>query len=224
MSGSSPRRRGTHPVLECPIPIDRFIPAQAGNTRARGTPKHSSPVHPRAGGEHRSVERHCFRDIGSSPRRRGTLRPLWEQLSLLRFIPAQAGNTPKIKILSIWSPVHPRAGGEHLRVQSQSDPRTGSSPRRRGTPSNRDLLRLNRRFIPAQAGNTRQRHSRPPRLSVHPRAGGEHKLRCIARNACYGSSPRRRGTLRSPCGAGWRCRFIPAQAGNTMLASRRETV
>ena len=70
--GSSPRRRGTlwHAAPFTPRP--RFIPAQAGNTLRNPAPRPQLPVHPRAGGEHRSRQRFEHRIAGSSPRRRGT--------------------------------------------------------------------------------------------------------------------------------------------------------
>ncbi|AHJ68822.1 Hypothetical protein GbCGDNIH2_7191 [Granulibacter bethesdensis] len=55
--------------------------------------------------------------------------------------------------------------------------------------------------------------------AVHPRAGGEHKNARWEAPCSGGSSPRRRGTQRRPIIQDRRCRFIPAQAGNT-LATR----
>ncbi|AHJ66167.1 Hypothetical protein GbCGDNIH4_7230 [Granulibacter bethesdensis CGDNIH4] len=53
------------------------------------------------------------------------------------------------------------------------------------------------RFIPAQAGNTSLHQYVPFRSSVHPRAGGEHPLFDPRKPVHNGSSPRRRGTLRT---------------------------
>ena len=174
MSGSSPRRRGTQcahlPILR----LHRFIPAQAGNTNHHIRRLVRRPVHPRAGGEHGLHHRRRARQLGSSPRRRGTqlgqLRPLVDR----RFIPAQAGNTSVDTGSSAAVTVHPRAGGEHDRILKILQHPIGSSPRRRGTPVVVATDEDPGRFIPAQAGNTRHIDGFAAAGAVHPRAGGEH--------------------------------------------------
>src|SRR5271170_628971 len=111
---------------------------------------------------------------GSSPRPRGTPRPLHTIRRRRRFIPASAGNTSPSVNLMAGGPVHPRERGEHLGGALSLNYGDGSSPRARGTP--RRLLRLlrHRRFIPASAGNTSCRTSPADRRSVHPRERGEH--------------------------------------------------
>ena len=213
--GSSPRRRGTLLVGVYGDTRRRFIPAQAGNTSSS---VHSSPsptVHPRAGGEHAISVAVAIRSSGSSPRRRGTLGHERPQHVVLRFIPAQAGNTLLEGLLVLCGPVHPRAGGEHVPVLRLYLASSGSSPRRRGTLAKLNRRRNLNRFIPAQAGNTSRPRSAWARSSVHPRAGGEHRLVAMASIADSGSSPRRRGTRgHRESGVPVR-RFIPAQAGNT---------
>ena len=71
-----------------------------------------------------------------------------------RLFPALAGNTLSALIGRRRSPVHPRAGGEHVEASLDVDPYDGSSPRRRGTHDEVRSDRALRRFIPAQAGNT----------------------------------------------------------------------
>ena len=53
--GSSPRGRGTRARVLVAAVFHRFIPARAGNTSAGRRSRHAPPVHPRAGGEHRSM-------------------------------------------------------------------------------------------------------------------------------------------------------------------------
>ena len=91
----------------------------------------------------------------------------------------------------------------------------GSSPRGRGTPAEPLAARLDRRFIPARAGNTAACPASPSPSTVHPRAGGEHAMvaRALALNG--GSSPRGRGTRGGLRGRLEQRRFIPARAGNT---------
>ena len=93
-------------------------------------------------------------------------------------------------------------------------PKSGSSPRLRGTCWHECLLSLGQRFIPAPAGNIR-RHAlilRPQ--TVHPRACGEHIAYPILVNGDYGSSPRLRGTYICQKAQEFQRRFIPAPAGN----------
>ena len=98
-------------------------------------------------------------------------------------------------------------------------PRTiGSSPRMRGT---RYLLHIDcrdHRFIPAHAGNTLASTVTVWPFAVHPRACGEHSLCTVGACGSSGSSPRMRGTLLADYLGGLRYRFIPAHAGNTLIA------
>ena len=90
--GSSPRVRGTDPLLSPASVLMRFIPARAGN--GGPNPNASSPiaVHPRACGERWPRHQGSWLHGGSSPRVRGTgVAPFWEHVQQ-RFIPARAGN------------------------------------------------------------------------------------------------------------------------------------
>ena len=152
---------------------------------------------------------------GSSPRGRGTRRTLSYPVDCARFIPARAGNTtPKGRRRS-FTPVHPRAGGEHEDGASKRISQCGSSPRGRGTPDLSLSGIFPFRFIPARAGNTRSCRVSAPPGAVHPRAGGEHCW-CVCVFLLFpGSSPRGRGTLRRRTATLAIGRFIPARAGNT---------
>ena len=132
--------------------------------------------------------------FGSSPRVRGTLRSRSHPLSSWRFIPACAGNARVLATPLDLTTVHPRVCGERANYQTESQRRTGSSPRVRGTRRvcwGRDCTL---RFIPACAGNAPPSQYGPRTESVHPRVCGE----------------RVRGW---PIGT-LRLRFIPACAGN----------
>ena len=88
--GSSPRGRGTlRPGCGGRI-CGRFIPAWAGNTVCREYVMVWFPVHPRVGGEHRSVALSGIGFGGSSPRGRGTLCEGADDVHGHRFIPAWA--------------------------------------------------------------------------------------------------------------------------------------
>ena len=92
-AGSSPRLRGTLSAGRSQPHGHRFIPAPAGNTHPHDGVLASSPVHPRACGEHRACQELVIVQV--------------------RFIPAPAGNTVVWRASSTGSPVHPRACGEH---------------------------------------------------------------------------------------------------------------
>ena len=93
-------------------------------------------------------------------------------------------------------------------------PASGSSPRVRGTDCGQRTRACNKRFIPARAGNSRDRWKRRRHRPVHPRACGEQQIRTGVSALPRGSSPRVRGTGRGRRYA-WRdLRFIPARAGN----------
>jgi len=195
VSGSSPRLRGT--LLRCSNDRRnlRFIPAPAGNTGPYVLDGHCAPVHPRACGEHVNEIIALVRQIGSSPRLRGTQLMASGAIGRFWFIPAPAGNTRSIRDICLGRAVHPRACGEHEEEGEGLVGQDGSSPRLRGTrqPGGRALPEI--RFIPAPAGNTRR--------SI---------FTCCAAG---GSSPRLRGTQELGGFIAVEARFIPAPAGNT---------
>ena len=234
--------RGTHKRSKRHAQRNRFIPACAGNSRARREHNRQTTVHPRVCGE---LGRGSFRGLprdGSSPRVRGTPIGIRGVRVGHRFIPACAGNSRR--------PSGARIG------------RSGSSPRVRGTLGNRAGSHAARRFIPACAGNSGNAHDNPKRMPVHPRVCGELpsvRLRVINRvgssprvrgtqwrssvrrplstvhpRVCgellpniasavnlAGSSPRVRGTLPDHNSRGHLRRFIPACAGNSPELARR---
>ena len=192
--GSSPRGRGTQRGFSGRSPVGRFIPARAGNTSPSTLIDGSKTVHPRAGGEHGYKAGMSKRCHGSSPRGRGTHPGLPVHHQQPRFIPARAGNTLSRDDRADSTTVHPRAGGEHIPSASASAIVCGSSPRGRGTLQGRPSVLGHVRFIPARAGNTANRVAMPSISPVHPRAGGEHKLRALEQRGAAGSSPRGRGT------------------------------
>ena len=193
----------------------RIIPALAGNTRPPWIPEISAPDHPRAGGEHRKGGVAAQLAAGSSPRWRGTRRPIPPHLTRHRIIPALAGNTHASPPKSQSNTDHPRAGGEHHLSSSGSDLNGGSSPRWRGTRSGFQHIIFCRRIIPALAGNTRCQALSTRFYPDHPRAGGEHTTTTPDIPYDGGSSPRWRGTLTGPDGQVLPQRIIPALAGNT---------
>ncbi len=115
-AGSSPRLRGTLDVHFLLPPLQRFIPALAGNTVVLKPFRDVPPVHPRACGEHYPRYVNAYIKAGSSPRLRGTLLSEFAQAITVRFIPALAGNTICQGLFYVITSVHPRACGEHFRL------------------------------------------------------------------------------------------------------------
>ena len=217
-SGSSPRARGTRwPNVTRPR-RHRFIPAGAGNTTDISSFGQANSVHPRGRGEHIDLHAARLPGIGSSPRARGTLPANSIACASRRFIPAGAGNTSTLRSAQICTTVHPRGRGEHAKGFIPHSAACGSSPRARGTPRHDLNGPVRHRFIPAGAGNTGSRANPGTISTVHPRGRGEHAELTFKDGIGFGSSPRARGTQI----AGWRgqrlCRFIPAGAGNTLVA------
>ena len=133
---------------------NRFIPAGAGNTLSTLGASLVAAVHPRRCGEHAAIEKGKEVKAGSSPQVRGTHTIRDKDELLARFIPAGAGNTISVTLLSCLIPVHPRRCGEHYSPVVSDSARHGSSPQVRGTQALSHCLYGSNRFIPAGAGNT----------------------------------------------------------------------
>ena len=173
--GSSPRARGTDVSGQLCLTLRRFIPASAGN-RASGRPAADlCAVHPRERGEQMGGVYVLTDFSGSSPRARGTVGGLADEVGHFRFIPASAGNSCVAPSRTGGQPVHPRERGEQGLDPGDCCLGLGSSPRARGTGPVPGAPGVSQRFIPASAGN------RPgPNLSadpdaVHPRERGEQQ-------------------------------------------------
>ena len=94
-------------------------------------------------------------------------------MSLVRFIPAYAGNSDGTKRNPRRHSVHPRLRGELAQSLEQLPPLIGSSPLTRGTLTGNSAKNQKVRFIPAYAGNSLC-HVTPSDFSaVHPRLRGE---------------------------------------------------
>ena len=218
--GSSPHGRGTRSCRDPPSPDNRFIPARAGNALNSIVFRASTSVHPRTGGERGSTTSRMSPISGSSPHGRGTPLPHEGRPPLSRFIPARAGNAAPLPLRFRQQPVHPRTGGERIMEAEKTYTRTGSSPHGRGTRTSSPLSHLSRRFIPARAGNADSLPGCLPQGSVHPRTGGERRLRASSIASCCGSSPHGRGTPERLKAEAPGRRFIPARAGNAPAAGR----
>ncbi|EXJ14566.1 hypothetical protein D779_2358 [Imhoffiella purpurea] len=91
-NGSSPQARGTDSFGVHGRFPGRFIPAGAGNGASGTSSRESRSVHPRRRGERRTPRRHWISWTGSSPQARGTAVQMVKRSTIIRFIPAGAGN------------------------------------------------------------------------------------------------------------------------------------
>ncbi|ELF71979.1 hypothetical protein WGE_03484 [Escherichia coli KTE42] len=115
--------------------------------------------------------------------------------------------------------VYPRWRGELDRTASVVSSGSGLSPLARGTPVFANLWTIAIRFIPAGAGNTGARNTKPCICSVYPRWRGEHWLCNSSTHDHVGLSPLARGTRAHGIQSRVSARFIPAGAGNTGSAT-----
>ena len=177
-----------------------------------------STVHPRSCGEHGHGPIFGCSACGSSPLVRGTSPCVAEGLIYRRFIPARAGNISHRLHRFFPRSVHPRSCGEHVFRFYSVGFCSGSSPLVRGTlPQLREMFPF-RRFIPARAGNINNHATHPRPATVHPRSCGEHTFSLAVLASQYGSSPLVRGTWLNARARPSERRFIPARAGNMVLA------
>ena len=152
--------------------------------------------------------------FGSSPRTRGTDLDAGPERLVPQFIPASAGNRRRRLHPPRQQAVHPRGRGEQFPSLYPQHSTRGSSPQARGTVDQQMTGLGDARFIPAGAGNSRQRQRYRWRSAVHPRGRGEQVPPDAALKTSVGSSPRARGTAGRSGQGRHRQRFIPAGAGN----------
>ena len=172
--GSSLRAQGT-PVLGGLLlkPL-RFIPAGAGNTKGKTTLHQVAAVHPCGRREHTRADWAAVKKNGSSLRAQGTHHHPVPFGFLLRFIPAGAGNTQTLSLLTPLHAVHPCGRREHFACCGKNRGIPGSSLRAQGTHRYNERRCLSWRFIPAGAGNTIYKDKQIDYITVHPCGRREH--------------------------------------------------
>ena len=153
-SGSSPRMRGKRQSLTAKQKRQRIIPAHAGQTTRRGCGGAHVPDHPRACGANCRSGTPPRGGIGSSPRMRGKPVPAFPALSVIRIIPAHAGQTSTGLPSVPHCTDHPRACGANVSPTSFNERTFGSSPRMRGKLHSLNFVFGVQRIIPAHAGQT----------------------------------------------------------------------
>ena len=201
-------------------------------------------VHPRVCGGNDGIFLRVHRNYGTSPRVRGKHNPFCAYEQRRRYIPACAGETSELGILTTPTRVHPRVCGEthhqeapgagetvHPRVCGGNFYRagamvsfSGTSPRVRGKP----VLVLNgvrcKRYIPACAGETARRSRFWTTTRVHPRVCGGNRSQYSILTYRTGTSPRVRGKRVDRRRGNVPGGYIPACAGETETASGAVTM
>ena len=154
LMGSSPRWRGRPRIQHTEHVRERLIPALAGTTDATRAGEYGAEAHPRAGGDDRDSRASTTSSAGSSPRWRGRQAGWGRERVRGGLIPALAGTTTVSRRARSRRGAHPRAGGDDRPDAFRGLCPHGSSPRWRGRPSARQILRFPHGLIPALAGTT----------------------------------------------------------------------
>ena len=132
--GSSPLARGLRILLLWDSRSPRIIPARAGFTRRCVSWWPSAWDHPRSRGVYSMYSRNCPNRVGSSPLARGLLGPNGPSPATSRIIPARAGFTCMLLLLSHGPWDHPRSRGVYRSPRGHAKRAAGSSPLARGLP------------------------------------------------------------------------------------------
>ena len=109
---------------------------------------------------------------GLSPRGRGKLHNTEPLFALKRSIPAWAGETNPVIVLTYSIRVYPRVGGGNADKIQTGLLATGLSPRGRGKLYRATGKSQKARSIPAWAGETYPSTARAGFATVYPRVGG----------------------------------------------------
>ena len=158
---------------------------------------------------------------GLSPRMRGHLKGLAEQLYPSRSIPADAGAPPGLFQDGRPAKVYPRGCGGTTDGALVPVVGHGLSPRMRGHHGWRACASSRPRSIPADAGAPLAALGRSPASRVYPRGCGGTRKVPMHPLLNVGLSPRMRGHRPLKIGALAPMRSIPADAGAPKWESRR---
>ena len=134
--------------------LERIIPAHAGQTPTEAITAISDADHPRACGANGFCVEIDGMITGSSPRMRGKQADTVRGIPRMRIIPAHAGQTRVVRPTATGIADHPRACGANQEASLSRNVANGSSPRMRGKHGYIEVPELQRRIIPAHAGQT----------------------------------------------------------------------
>ena len=191
--GLSPRGRGNRYFPSKRSGYPRSIPAWAGEPALEPVIEGIGRVYPRVGGGTLLKLFDDKRAKGLSPRGRGNRSISDLVTTVIRSIPAWAGEPPHGCNVPVWSGVYPRVGGGTRRIRALRYHSRGLSPRGRGNRLRALQARGLSGSIPAWAGEPRTGGSGLTVAEVYPRVGGGTVFGRFRRGACQGLSPRGRG-------------------------------
>ena len=152
--GLSPRVRGKLPGKQRRAAIPGSIPACAGETTPGSLQPDGSEVYPRVCGGNPRPGAQTRRRAGLSPRVRGKHQLRRATAAGRGSIPACAGETVRHSSRLLRPGVYPRVCGGNAVGTTAGHCRAGLSPRVRGKPITSRSVQLERRSIPACAGET----------------------------------------------------------------------
>ena len=172
MQGLSPRLRGNPPGAPLKPVLMGSIPAPAGEPGPESHHGYTLKVYPRACGGTDVLSLAACSLAGLSPRLRGNLESIRLIGGKSRSIPAPAGEPTAVLAVRPYMTVYPRACGGTMIESSKSLLAEGLSPRLRGNLKANNYGVVNRRSIPAPAGEPSWASSRAVSFKVYPRACG----------------------------------------------------
>ena len=238
--GSSPLTQGKRRIiLPTGRPV-RLIPAHAGKTRPRPSPRPPSTAHPRSRGENCMASARVNFSSGSSPLTREKPCSIMGCPASSGLIPAHAGKTGPGPRSWAERRAHPRSCGENVVCFCAPSAVQGSSPLMREKHTACEVLQGVGRLIPAHAGKTLDREGVGLVSWAHPRSHEENQVRYpravwaegsspsrgenwwrpVARGLRAGSSPLTRGKHERERRGLLRFGLIPAHAGKTLPVLR----
>ena len=215
VEGLSPRTRGRPVATRRTGTGTGSIPANAGETSRSLRERTRWRVYPRERGGDSSSSVGSNSVLGLSPRTRGRrLRPLAGRQAP-GSIPANAGETRTMPVITSMPRVYPRERGGDLAASAFCFAAAGLSPRTRGRPGAAEQAHSRAGSIPANAGETGTCPAQCRGGRVYPRERGGDVLRVAAAGAKWGLSPRTRGRREGAGRIHARLGSIPANAGET---------
>ena len=170
--GLSPRVRGNHEDGKITGRIMRSIPACAGEPRGNNEPWFQVRVYPRVCGGTPGVAVARQYAGGLSPRVRGNLQDFEPEVTMLRSIPACAGEPTCRRHWHYDDAVYPRVCGGTSWQLGCAGCGGGLSPRVRGNQPRVLTCGGSVRSIPACAGEPELTRCCPGRPAVYPRVCG----------------------------------------------------
>ena len=131
-AGSSPLTRGKQRKQTGQARVPGLIPAHAGKTQSSSAWSGRAWAHPRSRGENLDALEPVASGLGSSPLTRGKQRRTACDTNNWWLIPAHAGKTETVPLVTIRHRAHPRSRGENSRSMWPCIASSGSSPLTRG--------------------------------------------------------------------------------------------